>query len=177
MTRKTVSGAISELGIERGTGQTPWLREGESELIEFRLPELGEGIESGQVIEVFVTCPVTGSPLSSRCLRWKRTRPRLKSLPRPTEPIVDVCISAGDTVEINEVLVKINGDDEGRETPRRRLPRLQKRKQKRKNPFRRKNPSPKKSPKKKKNRRRRPEAPPQTMSPRRDLSELRRLLP
>ena len=100
-----------------GGSQTPWLREGESELIEFRFPELGEGIESGQVIEVFVT-PGDRVTLEQPLLEVETDKAAVE-IPSPADgTIVDVCVSAGDTVEINEVLVKINGDDEGRETPK-----------------------------------------------------------
>ena len=39
-------------------------------------------------------------------------------IPSPADgTVVDVCVSAGDTVEISQVLVRMNGDDEGREPP------------------------------------------------------------
>ena len=85
-------------------------------MIEFRLPELGEGIESGQVIEVFVT---SGDRVSlEQPLLEVETDKAAVEIPSPADgTIVDVCVSAGDTVEINEVLVRINGDGEGGETP------------------------------------------------------------
>ena len=98
-----------------GTGRVPWLHDEERELIEFRLPELGEGIESGQVIEVFVT---PGDRVSvEQPLLEVETDKAAVEIPSPADgTVVDVCVSAGDTVEINEILVKINGDAEGKET-------------------------------------------------------------
>ena len=86
-------------------------------LIEFRLPELGEGIESGQVIEVFVS-PGDRVTLEQPLLEVETDKAAVE-IPSPTDgTVVDVCVSAGDTVEINEILVKINGDAEGTETPK-----------------------------------------------------------
>ncbi len=97
-----------------GGSPTPWLRDEESELIEFRLPELGEGIESGQVIEVFVT-PGDRVTLEQPLLEVETDKAAVE-IPSPTDgTIVDVCVSAGDTVETSQVLVKINGDAEGKE--------------------------------------------------------------
>ena len=84
-------------------------------MIEFRLPELGEGIESGQVIEVFVA-PGDRVTLEQPLLEVETDKAAVE-IPSPADgTIVDVCVSAGDTVEINEILVKINGDAEGKET-------------------------------------------------------------
>ena len=81
-------------------------------MIEFRLPELGEGIKSGQVIEVFVT-PGDRVSLEQPLLEVETDKAAIE-IPSPTDgTVVDVCVSAGDTVEINEILVKINGDAEG----------------------------------------------------------------
>ena len=86
-------------------------------MIEFRLPELGEGIESGQVIEVFVT-PGDRVTLEQPLLEVETDKAAVE-IPSPADgTVVDVCVSAGDTVEISQVLVKINGDSEGRETPK-----------------------------------------------------------
>ena len=84
-------------------------------MIEFRLPELGEGIESGQVIEVFVA---PGDRVSvEQPLLEVETDKAAVEIPSPADgTVVDVCVSAGDTVEISQVLVKINGDAEGKET-------------------------------------------------------------
>ena len=84
-------------------------------MIEFRLPELGEGIESGQVIEVFVT---PGDRVSvEQPLLEVETDKAAVEIPSPADgTVVDVCVSAGDTVEISQILVKINGDAEGKET-------------------------------------------------------------
>ncbi len=99
-----------------GGSPTPWLHDEESELIEFRLPELGEGIESGQVIEVFVS---PGDRVSvEQPLLEVETDKAAVEIPSPADgTVVDVCVSAGDTVEISQVLVKINGDAEGTKTP------------------------------------------------------------
>ena len=95
-----------------GGSPTPWLRDEERELIEFRLPELGEGIESGQVIEVFVS-PGDRVTLEQPLLEVETDKAAVE-IPSPADgTVVDVCVSAGDTVEISQVLVKINGDDEG----------------------------------------------------------------
>ena len=84
-------------------------------MIEFRLPELGEGIESGQVIEVFVA---PGDRVSvEQPLLEVETDKAAVEIPSPADgTVVDVCVSAGDTVEISQILVKINGDAEGKET-------------------------------------------------------------
>jgi len=85
-------------------------------LIEFRLPELGEGIESGQVIEVFVS-PGDRVTLEQPLLEVETDKAAVE-IPSPADgTIVDVCVSAGDTVEISQMLVRMNGDDEGREPP------------------------------------------------------------
>ena len=100
-----------------GGSPTPWLRDEESELIEFRLPELGEGIESGQVIEVFVA-PGDRVTLEQPLLEVETDKAAVE-IPSPADgTIVDVCVSAGEAVEISQVLVKINGDAEGKETPK-----------------------------------------------------------
>ncbi len=86
-------------------------------MIEFRLPELGEGIESGQVIEVFVA-PGDRVALEQPLLEVETDKAAVE-IPSPADgTVVDVCVSAGDTVEINEVLVRINGDAEGKESPK-----------------------------------------------------------
>ena len=85
-------------------------------MIEFRLPELGEGIESGQVIEVFIA-PGDRVTLEQPLLEVETDKAAVE-IPSPADgTIVDVCVSAGDTVEISQVLVKINGDAEGTKTP------------------------------------------------------------
>ncbi len=86
-------------------------------MIEFRLPELGEGIESGQVIEVLVA---PGDRVSvEQPLLEVETDKAAVEIPSPADgTVVDVCVSAGDTVKISQVLVKINGDAEGKETPK-----------------------------------------------------------
>ena len=100
-----------------GGSPTPRSRDEESELIEFRLPELGEGIESGQVIEVFVS-PGDRVTLEQPLLEVETDKAAVE-IPSPANgTIVDVCVSAGDTVEISQVLVRMNGDDEGREPPK-----------------------------------------------------------
>ena len=86
-------------------------------MIEFRLPELGEGIESGQVIEVFVA-PGDRVTLEQPLLEVETDKAAVE-IPSPADGmVIDVCVSAGDTVEINEILVKINGDSKGTKTPK-----------------------------------------------------------
>ena len=85
-------------------------------MIEFRLPELGEGIESGQVIEVFVT-PGEKVSLEQPLLEVETDKAAVE-IPSPADgTVVDVLVSAGDTVEISQVLVRINGDAESKEIP------------------------------------------------------------
>ena len=85
-------------------------------MIEFRLPELGEGIESGQVIEVFVT-PGDRVTLEQPLLEVETDKAAIE-IPSPADgTVIDVCVSAGDTVGINQILVKINGDTEGEKPP------------------------------------------------------------
>ena len=81
-------------------------------MIEFRLPELGEGIESGQVIEVLVA-PGDRVSLEQPLLEVETDKAAVE-IPSPADgTVVDVCVSAGDTVEINEVLVRIDGEPGG----------------------------------------------------------------
>ena len=85
-------------------------------MIEFRLPELGEGIESGQVIEVFVT-PGDRVTLEQPLLEVETDKAAIE-IPSPADgTVIDVCVSAGDTVGINQILVKINGDTEDKKPP------------------------------------------------------------
>ena len=94
-----------------GTGQVPRFRDEERELIEFRLPELGEGIESGQVIEVFVV-PGDRVTLEQPLLEVETDKAAIE-IPSPADgTVIDVCVSTGDTVRINQILVKIDGDTE-----------------------------------------------------------------
>ncbi|MCY3825906.1 MAG: 2-oxo acid dehydrogenase subunit E2 [Candidatus Dadabacteria bacterium] len=84
--------------------------------MEFRLPELGEGIESGQVIEVFVS-PGDRVTLEQPLLEVETDKAAVE-IPSPADgTITDVLVSAGDTVEISQVLVRMNGNDEGGEPP------------------------------------------------------------
>ena len=104
-----------------GESQAPQSREEESELIEFRLPELGEGIESGQVIEVFVT-PGDRVTLEQPLLEVETDKAAVE-IPSPADgTVTDVLVSAGDTVEISQLLVKIDGETEGEETPEEAAP-------------------------------------------------------
>ena len=85
-------------------------------MIEFRLPELGEGIESGQVIEVFVA-PGDRVTLEQPLLEVETDKAAIE-IPSPADgTVIDVCVSTGDTVGINQVLVKINGDREDKKLP------------------------------------------------------------
>ncbi len=82
-------------------------------MIEFRLPELGEGIESGQVIEVLVA-PGDRVSLEQPLLEVETDKAAVE-IPSPTDgTVVDVLVSAGDTVAIDQVLVKIDGETRGR---------------------------------------------------------------
>ena len=119
-------------------------------MIEFRLPELGEGIESGQVIEVFVT-PGDRVTLEQPLLEVETDKAAIE-IPSPADgTVIDVCVSAGDTVGINQILVKINGDTEGEKPPSKKdaaAPDGAEEKKPaapRRNPFRRENPQKKKS--------------------------------
>ena len=97
-----------------GENQAPRSRDEEHKLIEFRLPELGEGIESGQVIEVLVA-PGDRVTLEQPLLEVETDKAAVE-IPSPTDgTIVDVLVRAGDTVAINEVLVRIDGDSEDKE--------------------------------------------------------------
>ena len=135
-------------------------------MIEFRLPELGEGIESGQVIEVFVT-PGDRVTLEQPLLEVETDKAAIE-IPSPADgTVIDVCVSAGDTVGINQILVKINGDSRrGRSPLRKKTPPLrpemgpeeEKPTPPRRNPLRRENPQKKKS-------RPAPEVPPRSEVP------------
>ena len=83
-------------------------------MIEFRLPELGEGIESGQVIEVLVA-PGDRVSLEQPLLEVETDKAAVE-IPSPADgTVTDVLVSAGDTVAINDVLVRIEGDPDGEE--------------------------------------------------------------
>ena len=83
-------------------------------MIEFRLPELGEGIESGQVIEVLVA--PGDRVLFEQPLLEVETDKAAVEIPSPADgTVADVLVSAGDTVAINDVLVRIEGDSDGKE--------------------------------------------------------------
>ena len=75
--------------------------------MEFKLPELGEGIESGQVIEVFVSA---GEKVSAeQPLLEVETDKAAVELPSPVAGTVsEVCVSGGETVGIGQVLVRID---------------------------------------------------------------------
>lgn len=79
-------------------------------MIEFELPELGEGIESGQVIEVFVS---PGDKVSEeQPLLEIETDKAAVEIPSPASgTVLEVCVGKGDKVEVRQVLVRI--DDEG----------------------------------------------------------------
>ena len=97
-----------------GENGAPRSRDEERELIEFRLPELGEGIESGQVIEVLVA-PGDRVSLEQPLLEVETDKAAVE-IPSPADGTVrDVLVSAGDTVAINDVLVRIEGDSKGEE--------------------------------------------------------------
>ena len=90
-------------------------------MIEFRLPELGEGIESGQVIEVFVA-PGDRVALEQPLLEVETDKAAVE-IPSPADgTVTDVLVSAGDTVEISQLLVKIDGEAEDGETPEEAAP-------------------------------------------------------
>ena len=97
-----------------GENGAPRSRDEERELIEFRLPELGEGIESGQVIEVLVA-PGDRVSLEQPLLEVETDKAAVE-IPSPADgTVTDVLVSAGDTVAINDVLVRIEGDPDGEE--------------------------------------------------------------
>ena len=79
-------------------------------MIEFRLPELGEGIESGQVIEVLVA---PGDRVSvEQPLLEVETDKAAVEIPSPADgTVIEVCVSTGDTVGINQLLVRIDGEE------------------------------------------------------------------
>lgn len=84
--------------------------------MEFKLPELGEGIESGQVIEVFVSA---GEKVSAeQPLLEVETDKAAVELPSPVAGTVsEVCVSGGETVGIGQVLVRIDDGAGGADAP------------------------------------------------------------
>ena len=83
-------------------------------MIEFKLPELGEGIESGQVIEVLVA-PGERVSLEQPLLEVETDKAAVE-IPSPADgTVVEVLVSAGDTVAIDQILVRIKGDSEDKE--------------------------------------------------------------
>lgn len=90
--------------------------------MEFKLPELGEGIESGQVIEIFVS---PGEKVSAeQPLLEVETDKAAVELPSPVAGTVsEVCVSGGETVGIGQVLVRIDdGAGGGADAPEEREP-------------------------------------------------------
>lgn len=90
--------------------------------MEFKLPELGEGIESGQVIEVFVSA---GEKVSAeQPLLEVETDKAAVELPSPVAGTVsEVCVSGGETVGIGQVLVRIDdGGAGGADAPEEKEP-------------------------------------------------------
>lgn len=85
-------------------------------MTEFRLPELGEGIESGQVIEVFVS---PGDKVSAeQPLLEVETDKAAVEMPSPVSGTVsEVCVSGGETVAIGQVLVRIDDGGGATEAP------------------------------------------------------------
>ena len=85
-------------------------------MTEFRLPELGEGIESGQVIEVFVS---PGEKVSAeQPLLEVETDKAAVEMPSPVSGTVsEVCVSGGETVAIGQVLVIIDAGGDATEAP------------------------------------------------------------
>ena len=75
-------------------------------MIEFKLPELGEGVESGQVIEVFIA---PGDKVSAeQPLLEIETDKAAVEIPSPADgTILDVYVSSGELVKINQLLLKI----------------------------------------------------------------------
>ena len=97
-----------------GESQAPRSRDEEHKLIEFKLPELGEGIESGQVIEVLVA-PGERVSLEQPLLEVETDKAAVE-IPSPADgTVVEVLVSAGDTVAIDQILVRIKGDSEDKE--------------------------------------------------------------
>ena len=84
--------------------------------MEFKLPELGEGIESGQVIEIFVS---PGEKVSAeQPLLEVETDKAAVELPSPVAGTVsEVCVSGGETVGIGQVLVRIDDGADGADAP------------------------------------------------------------
>ena len=75
---------------------------------EFKLPDLGEGIHEGEIVEVFVSVgdKVTeGDPLLE-----VETDKAVTAIPSPyTGAITEVRIAAGDTVHVGDVLIVFEG--------------------------------------------------------------------
>ena len=137
-----------------GESRVPRSREEESELIEFRLPELGEGIESGQVIEVFVA-PGDRVTLEQPLLEVETDKAAVE-IPSPADgTVTEVLVSAGDTIEISQLLVKIDGEAEDGETPEEAAPATEEKTEK---PAEEKKPEEKKEP------------PPQRTAPKDDIA-------
>ncbi len=118
-------------------------------MIEFRLPELGEGIESGQVIEVFVA-PGDRVTLEQPLLEVETDKAAVE-IPSPADgTVTEVLVSAGDTIEISQLLVKIDGEAEGEETPEEAAPATEEKTEKpsgeKKPSEEKKEPPPRKSP-------------------------------
>ncbi len=86
-------------------------------MIEFKLPEIGEDIEEGSVVNVFVS-PGDKVKKEQSLLELETDKAALE-IPSPADgEISEVLVSNGDTVKIGQVLVKIDdgssdsGDDE-----------------------------------------------------------------
>jgi len=90
--------------------------------LEFKLPDLGEGIHEGEIVDVFVTPGdkiKEGDPLLE-----VETDKAVTAIPSPFSGVVaEVRISAGDTVHVGDVLVVFDGGEPAHEvTPAVTLP-------------------------------------------------------
>jgi pyruvate dehydrogenase E2 component (dihydrolipoamide acetyltransferase) len=80
--------------------------------VEFKLPDLGEGIHEGEIVEVFVRVGDTvteGDPLCE-----VETDKAVTAIPSPfTGSVTEVRIAAGDTVQVGDVLFVFQGEEPG----------------------------------------------------------------
>ncbi|WAX58382.1 2-oxo acid dehydrogenase subunit E2 [Jatrophihabitans cynanchi] len=76
---------------------------------EFRLPDLGEGLEDGEIVEWMVK---VGDPVAlNQTVATVESAKALVELPSPFEGTVeDICVAAGETVPVGSVLLRIAAD-------------------------------------------------------------------
>ncbi len=79
-----------------------------SKLRQFKLPDVGEGLTEGEILQWLVAVGDTGSPSTSRCARSRRRRPR-SSCRRPyAGTVTELLFDAGTMVDVGTPIITID---------------------------------------------------------------------